>query len=249
MPLDTHPVLAGISDPARTEIPRIAAPIERPGMTDVIALLNAMRRMVDADAFAVYTCPQAGARVGGCLSLVLDERPEDAGPAVDPASAEGMQLLDHVQTATMPLVWNAGPIATERPVSLLASAQMPGCAFPGIALPVRLGALGNGVVVFEGCRVTAFSDLVFRLHRMAYRVMTGLLRLEIAEGSPARQLSERELQCLQMTGEGCKSETIAERLGLSVHTVNAYLSAATAKLDAVNRIQAIAKAIRLGLIA
>ena len=39
---------------------------------------------------------------------------------------------------------------------------------------------------------------------------------------------------------------IAERLGLSVHTVNAYLGSATIKLDSVNRIQAIAKAIRLG---
>jgi DNA-binding CsgD family transcriptional regulator len=37
-------------------------------------------------------------------------------------------------------------------------------------------------------------------------------------------------------------------MGLSVHTVNAYLGTATTKLDAVNRIQAIAKAIRLGYI-
>ena len=48
--------------------------------------------------------------------------------------------------------------------------------------------------------------------------------------------------------DGCISESIAEKLGLSVHTVNAYLGTATTKLDAVNRVQAIAKAIRLGYI-
>ena len=44
------------------------------------------------------------------------------------------------------------------------------------------------------------------------------------------------------------SEEIADHLKLSVHTVNAYLGSATIKLDSVNRIQAIAKAIRLGYI-
>jgi DNA-binding CsgD family transcriptional regulator len=51
-----------------------------------------------------------------------------------------------------------------------------------------------------------------------------------------------------MAGDGHISEEIGERLGLSVHTVNAYLGTAATKLDSVNRIQAIAKAIRLGYI-
>ena len=79
--------------------------------------------------------------------------------------------------------------------------------------------------------------------------MADLFRLEISRSTPRQNLSERELECLQWAGDGCKSEAIADRLGLSVHTVNAYLGSATAKLDSVNRIQAIAKAIRLGLIA
>jgi len=66
--------------------------------------------------------------------------------------------------------------------------------------------------------------------------------------APTASLSEREIACLQMAGDGCISEAIAEKMGLSVHTVNAYLGTATTKLDAVNRIQAIAKAIRLGYI-
>ena len=41
---------------------------------------------------------------------------------------------------------------------------------------------------------------------------------------------------------------IRDRLKLSVHTANQYLTQSAQKLDAVNRTQAVAKALRLGLI-
>ena len=41
---------------------------------------------------------------------------------------------------------------------------------------------------------------------------------------------------------------IAKRLGLSVHTANQYLANTTQKLNAVNRVHAVAKALRKGLI-
>jgi DNA-binding CsgD family transcriptional regulator len=80
------------------------------------------------------------------------------------------------------------------------------------------------------------------------QVLIDMLAGEERKLAPSEALSEREIACLQMAGDGCISEAIAEKMGLSVHTVNAYLGTATTKLDAVNRIQAIAKAIRLGYI-
>ena len=74
-------------------------------------------------------------------------------------------------------------------------------------------------------------------------------RLAFGISSDAETLNESEIECLQLVGNGMKSEAIGDRLNLSVHTVNAYLGSATTKLNAVNRIQAIAKAIRLGIIA
>ena len=41
---------------------------------------------------------------------------------------------------------------------------------------------------------------------------------------------------------------IAAQLGLSVHTANQYLTNSAQKLNAVNRMHAVAKALRLGLI-
>jgi DNA-binding CsgD family transcriptional regulator len=56
------------------------------------------------------------------------------------------------------------------------------------------------------------------------------------------------MECLKLTARGLTSEDIARQLGLSVHTANQYLASTTQKLDATNRIHAVAKAMRLGLI-
>lgn len=118
-----------------------------------------------------------------------------------------------------------------------------------ICLPVKLGGLGNGLMLFFGRSLDLDGRELFALHRDGYGVFKGLLRLELKRSAPRQNLNDRELECLQLAGEGLKSELIAERLSLSVHTINAYLGTATAKLDSVNRIQAIAKAIRLGYLA
>ncbi|MGY3611614.1 response regulator transcription factor, partial [Bradyrhizobium sp. Lot11] len=92
------------------------------------------------------------------------------------------------------------------------------------------------------------SDTIVELHGRCCHIMMDLLSLDERRAAAAEALSEREIACLQLAGDGRISEEIADKLGLSVHTVNAYLGSATIKLDSVNRIQAIAKAIRLGYI-
>lgn len=61
-------------------------------------------------------------------------------------------------------------------------------------------------------------------------------------------LAPRMVECIHWTAVGKTSEEIAIILGLSAHTVNNYLAAATQKLNAVNRAQAVARALSLGII-
>ena len=58
----------------------------------------------------------------------------------------------------------------------------------------------------------------------------------------------RELECVRLTANGMTSEQIAAALKLSVHTANQYLTNSTQKLNAANRVHAVAKALKLGLI-
>ena len=117
-----------------------------------------------------------------------------------------------------------------------------------VGFPVQLGVVGNGLVLFTGTQLDLAGDRVIEIHRECYRLMRDLLTMEIGETGQPENLNDRELQCLQLAADGCKSEAIADMLEISVHTVNAYMVTAADKLDSVNRIQAIAKALRLGLI-
>ncbi|MFB2553903.1 helix-turn-helix transcriptional regulator [Ensifer soli] len=60
-------------------------------------------------------------------------------------------------------------------------------------------------------------------------------------------LSAREIECLRWAAAGKSSDEIAIILGISGYTVASYFKSAARKLDAVNRMQAIARAIRLRL--
>ncbi len=61
-------------------------------------------------------------------------------------------------------------------------------------------------------------------------------------------LTPREADCLRWIGHGETSPQIAARLGVSSHTVKFHLTNAMRKLDSGSRTQAVAKALRLGLI-
>ncbi|MCJ8506392.1 helix-turn-helix transcriptional regulator [Rhizobium lemnae] len=162
------------------------------------------------------------------------------------------RLLNHIELSLLPMVWksrgHAETILSVKGSGMTVMLDGQQLSFEGIAFPVRLGAIGNGYVAFAGSAMDLSNDLVIDQHVRSCHVMMDLLAMDERRSIPAESLSEREVACLQLAGDGQISEEIAERLGLSVHTVNAYLGSATIKLDAVNRIQAIAKAIRLGFI-
>jgi two-component system response regulator DevR len=81
------------------------------------------------------------------------------------------------------------------------------------------------------------------------RVASALVTSGNASTSPeVPKLSEREVTVLRLAAEGLTNSAIGERLYLSRHTVKEYLSHAMRKLEATNRVEAVLRASRLGLI-
>lgn len=66
--------------------------------------------------------------------------------------------------------------------------------------------------------------------------------------APAGGLSAREHECLVWVSQGKSSSDIGVILSLSPRTVDSYLEKVCAKLKVRTRIEAVATAIRLGLI-
>lgn len=219
----------------------------------LVTRLQAMQRQVNAKSFAVLRVSGGGIPATRKLTCVLHNWGASSEVnAHDLVKIYGEELLQHLDRSPLPVLWDgqgehqAADVFDIGPFTHRLKGRK--LSYSGIGFPIRLGAQGNGYVAFAGSHIDASGDQIVDLHGRCAHVMTDLLAADEKRPLKAEALSDREIACLQMAGDGHISEEIAEKMGLSVHTVNAYLGAATTKLDSVNRIQAIAKAIRLGYI-
>lgn len=77
---------------------------------------------------------------------------------------------------------------------------------------------------------------------------TALLQQLRGDDAPAETLTTRELQVLQAVALGQTNKAIAIKLGISDHTVKFHLASAMSKLGAASRAEAVAVAMRRGLL-
>ncbi|MGO4391345.1 response regulator transcription factor [Variovorax sp. M-6] len=61
-------------------------------------------------------------------------------------------------------------------------------------------------------------------------------------------LTRREFEVLALMAEGASNKAIARRLGISVHTAKFHVGSLLDKLDATGRTDAVAQAVRQGVI-
>jgi DNA-binding NarL/FixJ family response regulator len=73
-------------------------------------------------------------------------------------------------------------------------------------------------------------------------------RIDGEDDTPGAGLTARELQVLQLLAEGASNKAIARRLGITPHTAKFHVAAIAGKLGASGRTDAVAKAMRLGLV-
>ena len=122
--------------------------------------------------------------------------------------------------------------------------KMMRCAY----FPVHEASGARGAVSFAGDRDPYTIQEMRELSYIAIHVFDRLAEIRNLDNRLTDTLTDREIDCLNWTAAGKTSAEIADILGLSEHTVNHYLNRATKKLDTVNRTQAVAKALRIGLI-
>lgn len=118
----------------------------------------------------------------------------------------------------------------------------------GLAFPVHAERGQSGLIVFTGPNLAPAAETLHEIHGRCFSLFEAVARLRPSEAGQLPSMSRRELECLKLTSKGYTSEEIARLLKLSVHTANQYLTQTTQKLNAVNRMHAVAKALRLGLI-
>jgi DNA-binding CsgD family transcriptional regulator len=168
------------------------------------------------------------------------------------SGANSEDIVRHTRSSTGPLWWaddaveEAGSQFSALPWAERTVPLAPGSA--GIAFPVHAERGQCGLFVFLGTAIALPRDSLYDIHARCFALFSAVARMRPGEAGRVGSITKRELECLKLTANGHTSEEIARLLKLSVHTANQYLTQSAQKLNAVNRTQAVAKALRLGLI-
>lgn len=168
--------------------------------------------------------------------------------------------VQHSIESTLPMVWDQRSVrgrSAEIDRFLDDAARFGVCS--GVCVSTRDSHLRGGITSFSSCEplitptvrrriehdmsdIIAFSKYFHELIVMA--VFEQQLP-PLARGAP---LSPRERQCLQMVAQGLTSNEMGIKLGITERTVNFHVCNSMTKLNAVNRQEAVARAVAKGVI-
>lgn len=190
------------------------------------ALAVAVADFLDENGYTVVGPAADGA---GALELARAERPEFAVVDYRMPGLTGAELVARLRDALdVPVLVYTAEAREDDVRRLLAE-----------------GA--SGVVLKEA----PLEDLIRALRTVesgATYIDPVLAARAIGRGAETRALTERECDVLVLLGEGRSHDEIGKALSIGVETVRTHLRKASHKLGATTRTQAVATALRLGLI-
>jgi len=122
-----------------------------------------------------------------------------------------------------------------------------------VILPARtIFALNSSERIIDEARrqeiARSLGDIVLFGQYFQELFVKAFLERGLAPPSQGAPLSPREVECLKLSSRGLTSPDIGVKLGISERTVNFHFGNILSKLDALNRHEAIAMAVRRGLI-
>ena len=156
-------------------------------------------------------------------------------------------LVAHLKQTVMPVflrnAFTRSPAAGELPALFAAHGLS-----ATWALSLHDQRLRHHILALSGERDAPLPEEGRQLLYRAHQIVDGCGRHEERDEKPLERLSGREIECLRWSAAGKSSEEMAIILDISAHTVATYLKSAMRKLDAVNRMQAVARACRYRLL-
>lgn len=219
-------------------------------LPDIARGLRAMAGELAADDFML--CLRAADDHSAPFVCAMD-------PAYPGSSAEAERFVARLPVwlaamaaaSPVPLWWEGPDGCGPQGIEAVRWAERIDLAAPagGLALPLSTERGRAGLLVFRGNAMKARADRLPAMQAQCFALFSVVANTAALDERPAPSISKRELECLKLTASGHTSEEIGRLLGLSIHTTNQYLTSTTQKLNAVNRVHAVAKALREGLIA
>ncbi|QLF71116.1 autoinducer binding domain-containing protein [Peteryoungia desertarenae] len=226
-------------------------PIHSAGAQKLGEELEALGRSFGFRFFLLGLFPK-GDRPEFAANLLLTNWPDnlrDAYEAVDPLANSIMTM--ELKQSMLPRYSSEVPFLSSQQVQardpLLDTFVALG--FNGtVSLSLHDRNLTHIFLAYSGClRKPERHDMAALHYGVLELLQSGVDQLLPSQG-PREKLSAREIECLRWSAAGKSSDEIAIILNISSHTVVSYLKSAMRKLEAVNRMQAVARACRFRLL-
>ena len=200
--------------------------------SEIPAMRAGLRVLLESDRLLEIVAETAG---DDDLLTAAHSAPADVAVLDVSTKASGMQLL-----------WRLRREAPSLPVLALLDPQEEGRTLSALQAGARgcLPRTASGPELVRAVRAAANGEMILSADTTA-----ALLDRLYGENGAPENLTPRETEVLQEVAAGLTNKAVAYKLGISEHTVKFHLSSAMSKLSAASRTEAVAAAIRRGLIA
>jgi two-component system, NarL family, nitrate/nitrite response regulator NarL len=148
------------------------------------------------------------------------------------------------------VVWDLGPGEPAPP--LLGDVDVP-------VVVLAAGGTASSLLAAGAAGVLRRDGSTAALHSALQSVVLGLAVIDPSLldaprprseslGAEVESLTTRETEVLELVAAGLSNKQIADRLGISTHTVKFHVNAILAKLDVHSRTEAVVRAVQLGVV-
>lgn len=217
---------------------------------DVVEVLNGIVKRFGLRSYLLINIPSETS-TDFSSNVLLTSWPDEMLETYDDAGLIfGSPVVSHLRQSTNPLTYDSDRTNRRRAdgkATIAANLFDRYGLSRGAYFPAHNSAGLRGALAFSGTREALNPREMAELNALANHIFSEVVDLRAGRRQNVT-LSRRETECLSWASAGKTSVEMSEILGLSEYTVNHYLNRATRKLDAVNRVQAVVKAIRAGLL-
>lgn len=216
----------------------------------VVEELRKLGGLFGYENFCIASLPQPGERfepyvlVSGWPEGWMRRYDENGYAHVDP-------VMTQIRRTSLPVAWSEVPYDRSDPGPSRVMNESPEFGLvEGVSVAVSTPRGFKAGVSFSARKLRLTKPERAALHFVAVYAESRARALRGGEAlpTPAPLLSPRELECLKWAAEGRTAWEISVILSLSHRTVEQYLASAAAALGAVNRVQAVAEAMRRGIL-
>ncbi|MEM7067831.1 MAG: autoinducer binding domain-containing protein [Pseudomonadota bacterium] len=224
------------------------------GAQSEVELMGAAIRLANANGYKYFSIMRLPGRFGNELAAIslMANWPRQLIEEYDKHKLlENSPLISHLNSSSAPLVFDIQDMnegrkdgKTPEVVELFLSYGFR----VGLCFSAHLPDGTVGAVTFVG-----ESHSPSRMQIVELNYLSSLLfskSVEVCSGLPIflEQITRLEQDCLQWTSEGKSIEDVSKLSGVSRHTVDLLLQSAAKKLNAVNKVHAVVKAMKKSLI-